>query len=106
MRIKSLYANVNSASERSLIVPDSFIKALFVFTGFLLIHRLTALLPHAHPAGRYFLHAVMGLSGLLILNTIGGLFGLNLGLNAVTLPIAAGLGLPGVGALWILRYLL
>lgn len=87
-------------------MPDYFIKALFVFTGFLLLHRLATLLPHSRPAGRYILHAVMGISGLLVLNTVGGLFGLNLGLNAVTLPVAAGLGLPGVGALWILRYLL
>lgn len=87
-------------------MPDYLIKALFVFTGLLLIRQLITLLPRARFTARLLLHAVMGLAGLLMANTVGGLFGLRLGLNAATLPVAAGLGLPGVAALWALRYLL
>lgn len=87
-------------------MPDYLIKALFVFTGLLLTEQLVTLLPRARFAVRLLLHAVMGLTGLLMANTVGGLFGLQLGLNAVTLPVAAGLGLPGVAALWTMRYLL
>lgn len=87
-------------------MPDYILRALFVFTGLLLIRQLIGLLPRARFVPRALLHAVMGLAGLLIGNTVGALFGLGLGLNAVTLPISAGLGLPGVAALWALRYLL
>lgn len=87
-------------------MPDYLIKALFVFTGLLLTEQLVTLLPRASFAVRLLLHAVMGLTGLLMANTVGSLFGLRLGLNAVTLPVAAGLGLPGVAALWTMRYLL
>ena len=46
----------------------------------------------------------MGLCALLMTNTLGTPFSLSLGLNALTLPAAAGLGIPGVAMLWILRY--
>ena len=86
-------------------MPDYLQNALFVFCGLLLMYRLGLLLPHtAHPALRFLIHAVMGLAALLTMNTVGALFGLGLGLNAVTIPVSAGLGIPGVAALWVLRY--
>lgn len=87
-------------------MSEPLVNTMLVFIGLLLIRRLITLLPRARFAARLFLHAVMGLAGLLMANTVGGLFGLGLGLNPVTLPVAAGLGLPGVAALWVLRYVI
>ena len=88
-------------------MPDYILKALFVTTGLLLAAVLFRLLPHArHPVPRGLIHAVLGLDALLVGNTVAGVFGLGLGLNAVTVPAAAGLGLPGVAALWAFRYIL
>lgn len=86
-------------------MPAYLTDALFVFVGLLLERQLFVLLRRArHPAGRFALHGLMGLDGLLIANTVGGLFGMGLGLNALTLPVSAGLGLPGVALMWALRY--
>ena len=88
-------------------MPSYVIQALFVFTGLLLMRELSVLLPHApRPGQRGLIHAVMGLTALLTANTVGGLFGAGLGLNALTAPVAAVLGAPGVVMLWALRYLL
>ncbi len=87
-------------------MPDYVIKALFVLTGLMLTARLAELLTHArHPAARALLHAGMGLAALLMGNTVGALFGVGLGLNALTLPVSAVLSLPGVAAMWALRWL-
>ncbi len=82
-------------------------KALFVGVGALLMRRLWELTGRAaHPAARAAVHSVMGLAALLMSNTVGGLFGAGLGLNGLTLPVSAALGVPGVGLLWAVRYLL
>ncbi len=47
----------------------------------------------------------LGLLGLLGLNFAGGLFGVGLALNAVTVAVAAFLGLPGVSLLLFLQAL-
>lgn len=86
-------------------MPDYIINAMFVLIGLMLLRQLIVLLPHArHPVPRFLINAVMGLSVLLIGNTVGALFGMGLGLNAVTVPVSAGLGVPGVALLWALRY--
>ena len=88
-------------------MPDYITKALFVLTGLMLLYELTWIIVRtAHPAARAVIHAVMGLVSLLIANTVGALFGARIGLNAVTLPVCAGLGAPGTALLWALRYLL
>ena len=88
-------------------MPDYVTDALFLFTGLLLWRQLLRLLPQADgPAARLLIHAVLGLSALLMANRVGALFGLGLGLNAITLPVSAGLGAPGVVLLWTVRYLL
>jgi len=87
-------------------MPDFVMNALFVFTGLMLIYELMSLLPAAAPPLRAVLHAVSGLCALLTANVLGSLFGLGLGLNALTLPVSAALGVPGVGLLWALRYFL
>ena len=85
-------------------MPLYMLKALFVTTGLMLIAVLARLLPRTeHPVPRICVHAVMGLAALLTANAVGGLFGAELGLNALTLPVAAGLGVPGVALLWALR---
>lgn len=86
-------------------MPDYILNALFVLVGLMLMRQVAALLRHvSRPVPQFFLNAVMGLCLLLTANTVGSLFGVGLGLNAVTLPIAAGLGAPGVALLWALRY--
>ena len=85
-------------------MPLYILKALFVTAGLMLITVLARLLPRAeHPVPRACVHAVMGLAALLTANAVGALFGAELGLNALTLPVAAGLGVPGVALLWALR---
>lgn len=85
-------------------MPDYFWRALFVLTGLMLLYLMTSILRRTrHPAVRALLHAVMGLASLLTGNTVGGLFGAGLGLNALTLPVCAALGVPGTALLWALR---
>ena len=88
-------------------MPGYITSALFLLTGLMLLYVLGTLLPRTpHPAARALLHAVMGLAALLMGNAAGAPFGLGLGLNAVTVPVCAALGLPGTALLWALRYLL
>ena len=88
-------------------MPDYILNALFVFAGLLLWRQLLDLLPRIGRAlPRLIIHTLLGLSALLMSNQLGGLFGLGLGLNALTLPVSAGLGAPGVALLWAVRYLL
>ncbi len=85
-------------------MPDYVCRALFVLTGLMLLYLLTTILVRTrHAAVRALLHAVMGLASLLTANTVGGLFGAKLGLNALTLPVCAALGVPGTALLWALR---
>ena len=85
-------------------MPTWVLRALFMLTGLMLLHLLTAILRRTrHAAVRALLHAVMGLAALLMSNTIGGLFGARLGLNALTLSVCAALGAPGTALLWALR---
>ena len=85
-------------------MPDYVCRALFVLTGLMLLYLLTTILMRTkRTAVRALLHAVMGLASLLTANTVGGLFGAKLGLNALTLPVCAALGVPGTALLWALR---
>ena len=85
-------------------MPDYVCRALFVLTGLMLVYLLTTILVRTrHAAVRALLHAVMGIASLLTANTVGGLFGAKIGLNALTLPVCAALGVPGTALLWALR---
>lgn len=87
-------------------MPDYILKALFVLTGILFLYLLAVLTPHiARRWVRFLMGSAAGLAVLLLGNTVGALFGVGLGLNAITLPVSAGLGVPGVFLLWFLRYL-
>lgn len=86
-------------------MPEYIVKALFMVTGLGLLRILAGLLPYArYPIGRFSIHGTAGLAALLMTNTIGALFGVGLGLNAITLPVSAGMGIPGVALMWFLRY--
>lgn len=88
-------------------MPDYVLKAMFVVTGVLLLTQAAELL--RQPMKKFFrfcLHALSGFAGLLTANTLGSLLGLSLGVNAVTCLVAALLGLPGVGLLYGLRWLI
>jgi pro-sigmaK processing inhibitor BofA len=88
-------------------MPDYVVKALFVTVGLILLIQLGRLQARKLScAGRCFRSAGLGLTALLVGNMLGFLAGLGLGLNALTIPVAAGLGLPGLALLWALRYLL
>jgi len=86
-------------------MPDYVLNALFMVTGLGLLRILAEILPYArHPLGRFSIHGTAGLAMLLMANTVGGLFGAGLGLNAITVPVSAGMGIPGVALMWFLRY--
>ncbi|MCD8088438.1 MAG: pro-sigmaK processing inhibitor BofA family protein [Oscillospiraceae bacterium] len=86
-------------------MPDYMINALFVTCGLMLLVRLAELIRRAaRPLLRLGLHGLTGLVLLLMGNTVGNLFGLGLGLNALTLSVSAALGAPGVALLWTVRY--
>ena len=88
-------------------MPEYFLKALFVAVGAALIVRLYGLAPQAKGwFSRACLHAGAGLAALFAANTAGSLLGLGVGLNGLTLPVSALLGVPGVGLLWAVKYLL
>ncbi len=88
-------------------MPDPVLKAMFVVTGLLLLWQTAALLRQPMKKfSRFCLHALSGLTGLLTANTLGTLLGLGLGVNAVTCLVSALLGLPGVGLMYGLRYLI
>ncbi len=88
-------------------MPEYLLKALFVVTGLLLAWQLYGLLGAAKwwlPRG--LAHGAMGLAVLLTANAVGQLVGLGVGLNGFTVPVSAALGVPGVGLLWAVKYLL
>lgn len=89
------------------MLPDYVLNALFVITGLMLLKQLYALLTVAQRRGtRAVLHAVGGLAALFTANTLGSLAGVGIGLNELTLPVSAVLGVPGVALLWGVKYLL
>ncbi len=55
---------------------------------------------------KLLLNAVSGYIGLFFLNLLGGLVGLSLDLNLVNAIVVGILGLPGVGLLLVIKYLL
>lgn len=92
--------------ERSAAMPDYVLKAMFVLAGFVLLWLVYDLLKGTEKKlFRGFLHAMAGLAGLLTANTLGSLVGVGLGVNLVTCLVSAALGLPGVGLMFGLRYL-
>ena len=89
------------------MIPDYVIKTLFVGTGLLTLRLVWGLMRRTEDwLPRAGLHALMGLTALLTANCVGALFGVGVGLNRLTLPVSALLGVPGVGLLWAVRYLL
>ena len=93
--------------ERSAAMPDYVWKAMFVLAGFVLLGLVYDVLKGTgKKLLRGLLHALAGLAGLLTANTLGSLIGVGLGVNPVTGLVAAALGLPGVGLMFALRYLL
>ena len=89
------------------MIPDYITKALFVGAGLLILWLAYQMMRSAKDwLSRAGLHAVMGLPALLTANCLGTLLGLGVGLNRLTLPVSAALGVPGVGLLWAVKYLL
>ncbi len=88
-------------------MPTYFWKALFVAAGMGLVLLSYDLVRRVKNwPGRACLHAVAGLAALLTANALGELMGLGVGLNTLTLPVSAVLGVPGVGLLWAVKYFL
>lgn len=89
------------------MIPDHILKALFVGVGLLILWLACRIMSRTDDwLPRAGLHAVMGLTALLAANCVGALFDLGVGLNRLTLHVSALLGVPGVGLLWAVRYLL
>ena len=88
-------------------MPVYVLKALFVTTGLALIRRCAALSAETEKRPlRALLQAMAGLAALFAANMAGSLAGLGVGLNGLTMPVAAVLGVPGVCLLWAVKYLL
>ncbi len=88
-------------------MPVYVFQAVFVTCGLMLSAELIALRKRtSRPAPRFLIDAGLGVASLLMANAVGGVFGLGLGLNALTVPAAALLGPPGTALLWAIRYLL
>ena len=88
-------------------MPAYLLKALFVAAGLGLIVLSYDLIRQVKSwPGRACLHAVAGLAGLFTANALGALVDLGVGLNMLTLPVSAVLGVPGVGLLWAVKYFL
>ena len=51
-------------------------------------------------------NSIAGGLGIWVVNLVGGLFGLHLGLNPVTAAVVGLLGVPGLVALGIMRWIL
>ena len=86
---------------------EHIFKGLFMTVGCALVWRLFWLLRHTERSGvRAVLHGLLGLAALLIGNTLGALGNMGLGLNWLTVPVSAILGVPGVALMWCVRYLL
>ena len=89
------------------MISEPLLNALFVAAGLLLVKMLYGLMGQVRSwPGLAVLHALAGLTLLVTANTLGGLMGLGVGLNRLTLPVSAVLGAPGVGLLWAIKYLL
>ena len=89
------------------MIPDYVLQALFVAVGLLVLALACGMMKKTKNwLPRAGLHGVMGLTALLCANCVGALFGLGVGLNRLTVPVSALLGVPGVGLIWAVRYLL
>ena len=89
------------------MIPDNLLKALCAGVGLLLIGLAWSLAEQVKGGrARTALHAVSGLAALFTGDLLGTLAGLGVGLNALTLAASAILGVPGVGLLWAIKYLL
>ena len=89
------------------MIPEPFLKALFVTVGLLSVKLLYDLVGQVRSwPGRAALHALAGIALLLTANALGAMGGLGVGLNRLTVPVSAVLGAPGVGLLWAVKYLL
>lgn len=88
-------------------MPDFVLKAVFCFLGLFLLGQFAELgRQPMKGVFRFLLQGASGLAGLLTANTLGALAGLGLGVNALTCLVSVLLGLPGVGLLYGLRYLI
>ena len=88
-------------------MPDYLLQALFVGVGLLVLALAGGMMRRTEKwLARAGLHAVMGLTALLCANCLGTLAGLGVGLNRLTVPVSALVGVPGVGLLWAVKYLL
>ena len=89
------------------MLPIFMVKALFVVVGAALLRQLWWFLRRTeHPVPRAAIHSLSGLTTLLLSNALGSLAGVGLGVNLLTVPVSAILGVPGVALLWGLRYIL
>ena len=84
-------------SDWTLLGPVLGIVGLMLFL--LLLRPLSALLG-------WLLRLTGGVVGLVLVNWLGGPFGLEVGVNLVTVLTSAVLGLPGVTALAVSRLIL
>ena len=89
------------------MLPDNVCKALCVGVGVVFIWQAGSLAGRVKSGkARAVLHAAAGLAALFAGDLLGSLWGVGVGRGALTMGVSAVLGVPGVGLLWAVKYLL
>ena len=89
------------------MLPEDVCKALCVGVGVVFIWQAGSLAARVKSKkARAVLHAAAGLTALFAGDLMGSLWGVGVGRGALTMGVSAVLGVPGVGLLWAVKYLL
>lgn len=83
------------------------ISPIYYFIAFVVFTMLCIVL--AKPLRRVFkvvVNSFFGVCAIMLFNTVGGIFGVFLGLNAFTAVTVGLLGIPGFLSLFVLKFLL
>ena len=81
-----------------------YLSVTFEIAALLLIFRLMSL--PIRLIWKLVINLVCGFAALILINLLGGLLGITLGINLISIASVALLGLPGVGLLLMMRLLL
>jgi len=90
-------------------MPDLFSLetiGIVIIAGILILLGVTLFLKPIRLLLRLLVNTIAGFFALFVLNYIGGLFGVTLGINLFNAVIVGIFGLPGVGLLLLLQWLL
>ena len=87
-----------------LLTPQNI--GIMVAVGIILLLAITIFLKPIRFLFRLLLNTLLGLVMLVVLNYVGGFIGISLGLNWFNAVVVGIFGLPGIGFLLLLQWLL